>query len=58
MNSLLDVTWQSLSSPIPLSLIVALLMQLFGKKLIDLFVGLIPEDKREQFHSLTINFTT
>ena len=58
MNDLLSLTWKSLSQPIPLALIVILLMQLFGKKLIDLLIGLLPEDRREKFRSLTINLVT
>ena len=58
MNDLLSLTWESLSQPVPLALIVVLLMQLFGKKLIDLLIGLLPEDCREKFRSLAINGIT
>ena len=58
MNDLLNVTWQSLSDPVPLALVVILLMQLFGKKLIDLLLGLLSEERREQLRSLAINLVT
>jgi len=58
MHDLLSITWQSLCSPIPLALIVVLLMQLFGKKLIDLLVDLLPEKRKEQLRSLIINLVT
>ena len=58
MSDLLNVTWQSLSSPIPLALVVISLMQLFGKKLIGLLIGLLPEDWQEKLRSLTINLVT
>ena len=58
MNDLLNVTWQSLSQPVPLALIVVLLMQLFGKKLIDLLGGLLAPEREEQLRSLVINLVT
>ena len=58
MNDLLSITWQSLCSPVPLALIVVLLMQLFGKKLIDLLGGLLAPEREEQWRSLIINLVT
>ena len=58
MNDLLSLTWESLSQPVPLALIVVLLMQLFGKKLIDLLVDLLPDEHKEQLRSLIINLVT
>ena len=58
MNDLLSLTWESLSSPVPLALIVVLLMQLFGKKLIDLLGGLLAPEREEQWRSLVINLVT
>ena len=58
MNDLLSLTWESLSQPVPLALIVVLLMQLFGKKLIDLLGGLLAPEREEQLRSLIINFVT
>ena len=55
---ILELTWDSLASPIPLALVVVLLMQLFGKKLIDLLVSLLPSERVEQLRSLVINFVT
>jgi len=58
MSDLFSITWNSLKNPIALSVVIALLMQFFGKKLIGLLVDLLPENKREQFRSLAINFAT
>ena len=58
MDALLSIMWSNLNDPIPLSIIVVLLMQLFGKKLIDLLIGLLSEDRREKFRSLAINGIT
>lgn len=58
MVDLLSLTWESLSNPVPLSLIALLLMQLFGKKLIDLLMGFLPEKRRIQLRSLVINVVT
>lgn len=58
MSDLLNLTWESLSNPIALAVVVVLLMQLFGKKIIVLLVGLLPEKAREQLRSITINAIT
>ena len=58
MNDLLNLTWQSLNNPVPLAIVVVLLMQLFGKKLVDLLMELLPEKQREQLRSLAINAIT
>ena len=58
MNDLLSLTWESLCNPIPLALVVVLLMQLFGKKLIDLILGLLSDVRKEQLRSLVINIIT
>ena len=57
-SNLLNLTWESLSQPFPLSLIVVLLMQLLGKRLIDLLIGLLSEEWQEKLRSVTINLVT
>jgi len=55
---LLSLTWESLVESTPLAVIVVLVMQLFGKRLLDLLVALLPEEHREQWRSIIINVTT